>query len=158
MLASPLYPSQPFREEHDAAQYRPTKDIEDFKKLLPPPVEFVEGSSTGTFAFGDGKYQPINAPSSSPKTPKTPSKSEVSSRQCRPPACDLNIIRENMSIPRFGMHPRRPSLLRHPKNHSTPKTLMSLGQAKPSWVLDCRIMETLASSTAHFNVFCIHLH
>ncbi|KAK7676882.1 hypothetical protein QCA50_020138 [Cerrena zonata] len=73
MLATPLYPSQPFREEHDATQYRPAKDIEAFNKLLPPPVEFVEGSSSGTLALGDGKYQPINAPSS---TPSKASKSE----------------------------------------------------------------------------------
>ena len=75
MLATPLYPSQPFREEHDSAQYQPAPSIEAFNKLLPPPVEFVEGSSTGTLALGEGKYQPINAP---PPSPVKSSKFEVS--------------------------------------------------------------------------------
>lgn len=72
MLASPIYPTPAPSEDRDAAQYRPAKDIETFKQLLPPPVEFVEGSSSGTLAIGEGKYQPINA---SPKA----SKPEVSS-------------------------------------------------------------------------------
>ncbi|OBZ77162.1 Ubiquitin carboxyl-terminal hydrolase 42 [Grifola frondosa] len=65
MLASPLLPSPGFSE--DASQYRPVKDLEAFNKLLPPPIEFVEGSSSGTLAIAEGKYQPIN---SSPKSNK----------------------------------------------------------------------------------------
>lgn len=65
MLASPLLPSPGFPE--DAAQYRPAKDLDAFNSLLPPPIEFVEGSSSGALATAEGKYQPINT---APKTPK----------------------------------------------------------------------------------------
>ncbi|KAL6305799.1 cysteine proteinase [Sparassis latifolia] len=90
MLASPILPSPGFSEE--ATQYRPAKDIEAFNSLLPPPIEFVEGSSTGALAIPEGKYQPINAtpkptkveghdarkglqstPAKSPKAPKASS-------------------------------------------------------------------------------------
>lgn len=47
-------------ETHDLAQYRPAKDLETFNSLLPPPIEFVEGSSSGTLAVAEGKYKPIN--------------------------------------------------------------------------------------------------
>ncbi|KAK2466050.1 hypothetical protein APHAL10511_001692 [Amanita phalloides] len=57
-------PSHPSDEPH---QYRPARDLESFNKLLPPPIEFVEGSSSGMLAVPEGKYEPINA---SPKTPK----------------------------------------------------------------------------------------
>lgn len=75
MLASPLLPTPTpsGSEDRDAAQYRPAKDLETFNKLLPPPVEFVEGSSSGTLAIGEGKYQPINV------SPKPSPKPEVSS-------------------------------------------------------------------------------
>ena len=59
MLAAPLQPAAVL-ESRDLAQYRPAKDIESFNALLPPPIEFVEGSSSGTFAVAEGKYQPIN--------------------------------------------------------------------------------------------------
>ena len=62
MLASPLYPHS-FSPQHspdDATQYRPSKDRESFNKLLPAPIEFVEGSSSGTFLLADGAYEPIN--------------------------------------------------------------------------------------------------
>ncbi|KAI0940140.1 hypothetical protein AcV5_001328 [Taiwanofungus camphoratus] len=65
MLASPLLPSPGFPE--DAAQYRPAKDLDAFNSLLPPPIDFVEGSSSGALATAEGKYQPINT---APKTPK----------------------------------------------------------------------------------------
>ena len=57
MLASPLLPSPRFAEE---TSYKPAKDLESFNKLLPPPVEFVEGSSSGVLAVAEGKYTPIN--------------------------------------------------------------------------------------------------
>ncbi|KAI0068567.1 hypothetical protein BV25DRAFT_1772554, partial [Artomyces pyxidatus] len=62
MLASPLYPASfsPHHPQDDSAQYRPAKDKEAFIKLLPPAVEFVEGSSSGTLALVEGKYEPIN--------------------------------------------------------------------------------------------------
>jgi hypothetical protein len=45
------------REHHS---YRPAKNLEAFNSLLPPAVEFVEGSSTGALAVAEGKYEPIN--------------------------------------------------------------------------------------------------
>lgn len=74
MLAAPLQPAAVL-ESRDLAQYRPVKDIETFNTLLPPPIEFVEGSSSGTFAVAEGKYQPINGSGSG--TPKAPAKPEV---------------------------------------------------------------------------------
>lgn len=68
MLASPLLPIQPsFTTADDSLQYRPSKDKEAFNSLLPPPIEFVEGSSSGALAVPPGKYEPINA---SPKAVK----------------------------------------------------------------------------------------
>ncbi|THH30702.1 hypothetical protein EUX98_g3506 [Antrodiella citrinella] len=80
MIATQLYPAPTFSEnrDRDAAQYLPAKDVESFNKLLPPPIEFVEGSSSGTLAIGDGKYQPING------SPTTVSKNDNSS-ETRPP-------------------------------------------------------------------------
>ncbi|KAI0353045.1 cysteine proteinase [Trametes cingulata] len=57
MLASPLLPSPRFDE---GTSYRPAKDLDAFNKLLPPPVEFVEGSSSGLLAVAEGKYPAIN--------------------------------------------------------------------------------------------------
>ena len=57
MLASPLLPPARFGED---TSYRPAKDLDAFNKLLPPKIEFVEGSSSGVLAIGEGKYQPIN--------------------------------------------------------------------------------------------------
>ena len=57
MLASPLLPSPRFADE---TTYKPAKDLEAFNKLLPPPIEFVEGSSSGVLAAVEGKYIPIN--------------------------------------------------------------------------------------------------
>lgn len=71
MLASPLLPAPPsFSPQHaseDALQYRPSRDIDAFNNLLPPPIEFIEGSSSGTLAVAEGKYEPIN---SSPRIQK----------------------------------------------------------------------------------------
>ncbi|KAG7449482.1 cysteine proteinase [Guyanagaster necrorhizus] len=67
MLASPLYPapSPTFSPSHsnadDQLSCRPSRDLEAFNSLLPPPVEFIEGSSSGTLAVVEGKYDPINA-------------------------------------------------------------------------------------------------
>ena len=64
MLASPLYPAPPpFSPQHtseDPLQYRPSRDLEAFNNLLPPPIEFIEGSSSGALAIPEGKYHPIN--------------------------------------------------------------------------------------------------
>ncbi|KAF4619502.1 hypothetical protein D9613_005272 [Agrocybe pediades] len=82
MLASPYLPGSLFSSQSnndDALHYRPSKDMEAFNSLLPPPIEFVEGSSSGTLAVAEGKYEPINA---SPK----PGKAELpdSSKPSRP--------------------------------------------------------------------------
>ncbi|PBK69766.1 cysteine proteinase [Armillaria solidipes] len=67
MLASPLYPapSPTFSPSHsngdDQLSCRPSRDLEAFNSLLPTPVEFIEGSSSGTLAVAEGKYEPINA-------------------------------------------------------------------------------------------------
>jgi ubiquitin carboxyl-terminal hydrolase 36/42 len=41
--------------------YHPAKDLDTFNSLLPPPIEFIEGSSSGMLAVAEGKYEPINA-------------------------------------------------------------------------------------------------
>ncbi|KLO19937.1 cysteine proteinase [Schizopora paradoxa] len=48
---------------HEHTSVRPAKNMEAFNSLLPPEVEFVEGSSTGTLALSsmEGRYEPINA-------------------------------------------------------------------------------------------------
>jgi hypothetical protein len=73
MLALPLYPSSigPHQSPESVPQYRPAKDIESFNKLLPPAVEFVEGSSSGTLLIAEGRYEPVNG------SPKAASASEV---------------------------------------------------------------------------------
>ena len=70
MLASPLLPSAMFSTQpgtEETLHYRPSKDLETFNSLLPPPIEFIEGSSSGTLAVAEGKYEAINA---SPKISK----------------------------------------------------------------------------------------
>ena len=62
MLASPLYGGlAPFASE--GVNYM--KDLDSFNNLLPPPIEFVEGSSSGLLTVSEEQYEPINA------TPKT---------------------------------------------------------------------------------------
>ena len=70
MLAAPLHPASSFSplQPGEDIQLKPAKDLDAFNALLPPPIEFVEGSSTGPM-FDETKYTPINA---SPR-----SKSEV---------------------------------------------------------------------------------
>ncbi len=73
MLASPLYPTSiaAHQPSEGVSKYRPAKDIESFNKLLPPVVEFVEGSSSGTLLVAEGRYEPING------SPKSASRPEV---------------------------------------------------------------------------------
>ena len=54
----------------EPAPVQRAKDMEEFKRRLPPPVEFIEGSSSGAFAASlEGRYEPINAsPKAVPKT------------------------------------------------------------------------------------------
>lgn len=62
MLAAPLHPASSFSplKPGEEIQLKPAKDLEAFNALLPPPIEFVEGSSTGSM-FDESKYTPINA-------------------------------------------------------------------------------------------------
>ena len=53
-----MFSTQPSGDE--PLHYRPAKDLDAFNSLLPPPIEFVEGSSSGTLAVAEGKYEPIN--------------------------------------------------------------------------------------------------
>ena len=82
MLAAPLQSTSAFDHSDIGTQYRPAKDIQAFNALLPPAIEFVKGSSTGTIATSDGKYQPINAPKDD--------KSEVSSPEAVAAPARLN--------------------------------------------------------------------
>lgn len=62
MLATSYRP-QPFGQPDGGVSgggYRPVADLKAFNELLPPPIEFVEGSSTGALAVPEGKYVPIN--------------------------------------------------------------------------------------------------
>lgn len=78
MLASSVYPtpapdfsSRP--NSDDASQFRPSRDLDAFNSLLPPAIEFVEGSSSGTLATAEAKYEPINTPHKAPKSEVSPS-------------------------------------------------------------------------------------
>jgi len=83
MLAFPLYPTSitSHQSPETVSQYRPAKDVESFNKLLPPAVEFVEGSSSGTLLIGEGRYDPVNGSPKSPSGPEVrpPSRRSVSS-------------------------------------------------------------------------------
>ncbi|KZT05667.1 cysteine proteinase [Laetiporus sulphureus 93-53] len=110
MLATPLMPTSGFSE--DATQYRPAKDLEAFKSLLPPPIEFVEGSSTGAFAADESKYQPINA---TPKPAKVDVGADPTSKDPQPTVCQ--------QTPETRKAPSSPT--------KSPKTLQSQTQAAP---------------------------
>ena len=62
MLVTPLFQTSPFsaQRSEDATQYRPVKDVEAFNAILPPAIEFVEGSSSGSLGVLDVGYEPIN--------------------------------------------------------------------------------------------------
>ncbi|KDR83978.1 hypothetical protein GALMADRAFT_688867 [Galerina marginata CBS 339.88] len=90
MLASPFLQTSisMFSSQHngdDSHQYRPSKDMEAFNILLPPPIEFIEGSSSGTLAVAEGKYEPINV---SPKL----SKAEPLSSSSRPTGAKVTSL------------------------------------------------------------------
>ncbi|KIL00507.1 hypothetical protein PAXRUDRAFT_129636 [Paxillus rubicundulus Ve08.2h10] len=95
MLASPLYPAPPFSTQllsDDHSQLRPAKDIDAFNSLLPPPIEFIEGSSSGTLAVAEGKYEPINGTPKASKPreqPKTPSTSQSTPSKISAPSSNV---------------------------------------------------------------------
>ncbi|KAH0839829.1 cysteine proteinase [Lanmaoa asiatica] len=80
MLASPLYPTfSTHLLSDDHAQLKPSKDIDAFNSLLPPPIEFIEGSSSGVLAVAEGKYDPINGtPKASKSSLDQPKRSSTS--------------------------------------------------------------------------------
>ena len=59
-LTAPFSPTGPKNTSEDSLSFRPARDVDAFNSLLPPPIEFVEGSSSGTLAVPEGRYQPIN--------------------------------------------------------------------------------------------------
>lgn len=63
-MLTTAYRPQPFGQEAaiSTGGYRPSVDLKAFNELLPPPIEFIEGSSTGALAVPEGKYEPINGP------------------------------------------------------------------------------------------------
>ncbi|KZT38955.1 cysteine proteinase [Sistotremastrum suecicum HHB10207 ss-3] len=73
MLAvQPLLPSPPFSPSKQVDEARSIfnvskmQSVGGLEQLLANPIEFVEGSSTGTLAVAQGKYEPINVPKESP--------------------------------------------------------------------------------------------
>jgi hypothetical protein len=138
MLASPLVPtSHIFSSSHAADDYRPAKDLEAFNKLLPPPVEFIEGSSSGAYAVPEGKYKPINVPPPPPKTPAP--KIEVSTCMARQRLdCNGDIYYRRALSPNPHIlpplpSPPPPSRLRNPCgrlasiSHGHPSVTLALG-------------------------------
>ena len=141
MLASPLYPTtsfSPHKPSDESPQYRPAKDMEAFNSLLPPAIEFVEGSSSGTLILGEGKYEPINA---SPKA-------KVEVRSQFPP---MLILRCQGHVSHRGAFLILYSLcLHHPRKHAeivfpalrptyllyTRARLIRRGHCKPVWAVD----------------------
>ena len=87
MLASPLLPS-PMFSQRTSEDYRPSKDTETFSSLLPPPIEFIEGSSLGTLAVVEEKYEAINA---SPKLSKVEVRSFVFVPTISVPHCHIVV-------------------------------------------------------------------
>ena len=107
MLASPLYPTSitAHQSSEGVSQYRPAKDIESFNKLLPPVVEFVEGSSSGTLLVAEGRYEPINA---SPKSSAGASEVRFPSRYFM--LCPMTLLRDKHLPKRLERYTMIPSL------------------------------------------------
>ncbi|KAI6135060.1 cysteine proteinase [Pisolithus croceorrhizus] len=101
MLASPLYPTPPFPSQlasDDHSQLRPAKDIEAFNNLLPPPIEFIEGSSTGALAVAEDKYEPING------TPKANKRHESPKASSVPYATSQKVSQSASPTPKRQLH------------------------------------------------------
>ena len=121
MLVSPLLPAQPIFSsncEESPLQYRPALDRETFNSLLPPPVNFVEGSSSGALAVPPGKYDPINASPKLSKTdaglgsrvPSSPHPTHSSQRSDPPKPAVSSPVKHS---PTVAPHPKIPSLYPH---------------------------------------------
>jgi len=79
MLAAPIHRASPFSplQPGEEIQCKPAKDLDAFNALLPPPIEFVEGSSAGPM-LDETKYTPINA------SPRSKSEVRLQSLAVRP--------------------------------------------------------------------------
>ncbi|KAF5363746.1 hypothetical protein D9756_000192 [Leucocoprinus leucothites] len=111
MLASPLLPAAfsptgPANSSEDSLSFRPARDVEAFNNLLPPPIEFVEGSSSGALAVPEGKYQPINV---SPKLSTKDRPDGTSLRHKSPTAPTATPTRPTASTPTPGAKNAAPS-------------------------------------------------
>ncbi|THV08306.1 cysteine proteinase [Dendrothele bispora CBS 962.96] len=132
MLVAPRLPQSVLSPpSEESLQYRPSKDLESFNSLLPPPVEFIEGSSTSSLAVAEGKYEPINA------TPSKPERSEPNPKSA-----------SSSSAPSTPT-PSRP--LKHPVNGvvstKTPKTpSLFSGEIDLSWPKSANIGSGLYNS------------
>ena len=85
MLAAPIHPTSPFSslQQGEETQCKPAKDLDAFNALLPPPIEFVEGSSAGPM-LDETKYTLINT------SPRSKSEVRLQSLAVRPtvvPSC-----------------------------------------------------------------------
>jgi len=129
MLVSPLLPAPPIfssNSEESPLQYRPALDRETFNSLLPPPVNFVEGSSSGALAVPPGKYDPINA---SPKlskpdvglgsrVPSSPQPTPSSQRSDPPKPAAPSPVKHS---PTAAPHPKTLSLYTHSIDSTWPE-------------------------------------
>ncbi|KAI9068517.1 cysteine proteinase [Trametes sanguinea] len=107
MLVSPLLPSPRFDE---GTSYRPAKDLDAFNKLLPPPIEFVEGSSSGSLAVAEGKYPAINEVQKSTDTQDPhDQKRTVSTAPTKSPKAAQNAAAVNKMLPDIPIDTAWPS-------------------------------------------------
>ncbi len=109
MLALPFHPTSiaSHQSPETVSQYRPAKDIESFNKLLPPVVEFVEGSSSGTLLIAEGRYEPVNG------SPKAPAGSEVTFLLHLIISCRLTFSSRYECLPRHLKRHTRIPILHH---------------------------------------------
>lgn len=79
MLAAPIHPTSPFSplQPGEEIQCKPAKDLDAFNALLPPPIEFVEGSSARPM-LDETKYTLINV------SPRSKSEVRLQSLAVRP--------------------------------------------------------------------------
>lgn len=110
MLATAIRPAGLSEE---TTQYRPAKDLESFKNLLPPPIEFVEGSSKGALLMDETKYRPINA---------SPEETEVRLYHFGR-RCSRLILARRPQSPQSPPHPPRQGLQSRSKLHNPSRRL-----------------------------------
>ena len=127
MLATAIRPGL----SEETTQYRPAKDIEAFNSLLPPPIEFVEGSSKGALLMDETKYRPINA---SPE----PSETEVRLYHSERRRNSLILARRPQST-QSRLLPPQQSPQNPPSLHNPPRHLEKPSTTVPSIRLGLRV-------------------